>query len=342
MSGFHVRESTPADWDAVAEGFARIAHRNIDAVRPRVRWAMAENPAGSSGVVAVNATGEVVGHLGVSHIPMFVRGEERTFGRFYASFLDPQYRLGGLHSVFLEMDETFEELYENAEGLAAVFGWWDEADWWFLRHVRGHEAVLTSLSLRRAPGPMPPHEPSEEVEVFDATTEPWDDPLLPGECRTRHDGALARWRHGPAHPRDRAWIAVRYGRVVGVAAARDRAEERVLLDWSIEDGDVTAAPALIRAVVGDGTRSVHMPSWGTRGWTLEFLQACGFRVEAGHEAYLSARISGRGINQLWLGDHWQVTAADVGLTPLPRMTIGEQIVTPPPAGTRNAHVRYGY
>ena len=47
-------------------------------------------------------------------------------------------------------------------------------------------------------------------------------------------------------------------------------------------------------------------------------------------------------NHLWLSQEWQVTMADAGVQPLPRLTVGEPIVYPPPPGTLDGRGRYGH
>ncbi len=339
--GQHViRAASEADWDRVADGFARHADRDPARTRATVAHAMRDNPHGASGIVALDARDRVVGHLGVTHLPMRIRGDDYVFGRFYACFIDPAYRTGGVHSLFIELDEMFREAFESRDRLAAVFGQWDELDWWFLRHTRGHKAIATSIDLCRAAAGALPTGEIRITGVDDGARSPAV--LDVGACGVRRDGAFHAWRTAVPGANDRGWCAWREDALVGVAIARDRRDERLLVDWAVAPDDDAAGHALLAAVVGDGHVPVRARFWTSDAFTLALFQAAGFSVEAGTEAYLSTRTVVPGIDYLSLSQSWHVTMADAGVHPLPRLTIGEPIVYPPPPGTADGRGRYGH
>jgi hypothetical protein len=305
---------------------------------------MEENPHGCSSLVAVDTGGRVVGHLGVSHVPMQVKGEPCIFGRFNACFIDPAYRAGGVHSLFFELDRLFQEEFEVPERLAAVFGQWDEVDWWFLRHLRGHKALATSIDLCRAAEASPaPRSGDEGLRITRVLDGPAPTARLHGgECHVRREGRFDAWRAAFPGASDLGWQAWRGSELAGVAVTRDRGGERLILDWALAPGDADTGHALLRALVGAARTPVRARFWTSDLFTLTLFQDAGFSVFAGSEAHLAVRTVLSQINHLWLSQTWQVTLADAGVKPLPRLTVGEPIVYPPPPGTLDGHGRYGH
>jgi hypothetical protein len=349
MGQFEVREASASDWDGVARGFARVSDGDVDLVRQKVLHTMADNPHGCSSLVAVDTSGRVIGHLGVSHVPMHVKGEEQLFGRFNACFIDEAYRVGGVHGLFLELDRMFQERFEVPERLAAVFGQWDELDWWLLRHLRGHDAVATSIDLRHGverpdPGGAGGNDDGDdEIQItntIDAAAP--SDRLDTGACHVRRDGRFAAWRAAFPGASDQGWQAWRAGELCGMAITRDRDGERLILDWAVAPDDAATGHALLRSLVGEARTPVRARFWTSDLFTLTLFQDAGFLVAAGPEAYLSVRAVQPRINHLWLSQEWQVTMADAGVRPLPRLTVGEPIVSPPSPGTLGGRERYGH
>lgn len=342
MGRYEIRIASPSDTDGIADGFARVTGRAAHAVRAKVAHALRDNPHGASGIVAVDARDRVIGHLGVSHVPMRIRNEPRTFGRFYACFIDADFRAGGVHGLFFEIDRMFQETFEVRDRLAAVFGQWDEVDWWFLRHTRGHKAVATSIDLCRPADRAPPDADGIDEIVLANDGEPAAGAFDIGVCGARRDGAFMAWRAAVPGATDREWRASRAGDPTGVAITRDRDDERLLLDWAVASDDETSGRALLRAVIGDGRTPIRARFWTSDPFTLALFQDAGFHAVAGAEAYLSVRTVVPDVSHLWLSEHWQVTMADAGVRPMPRLTIGEPIVYPPPPGTLDGRGRYGH
>lgn len=347
MGHFEVRVASADDWPGVADGYARVLQRDVRLVRRKVAHAMQDNPHGCSGVIALDASGRVIGHLGVSHVPMQVKGEPQVFGRFNACFIDRAYRTGGVHSLFMELDETFQQEFEVPDRLAAAYGQWDEVDWWFLRHKRGHKVVATSIDLCRAADLPVPDEDGpagdEQVEVTNVIDADASAARLDGgTCSVRREGPFEAWRVTFPGTSDLGWQAWRAGELSGVAITRDRGGERLILDWAIAPDDAATGRALLRSLVGDASVPVRARFWTPDQFTLSLFQDAGFVVAAGAEAYLSVRTVLPSINHLWLSQEWQVTMADAGVQPLPRLTVGEPIVYPPPPGTLDGRGRYGH
>lgn len=334
MGHFELRIATAEDCDGIADGFADATGLDARRVRQRVAHALRDNPHGSSGVLAVDPDGHVIAHLGVTHVPMQVKGEPLLFGRFHGCFLAPAYRTGGVHALFAALDDLFRETFEVRERLAAVFGQWDESDWWTLRRARGHDAVATSIDLCR-PADRPVLDlGGDELVITRGGDGPTPaGPLEVGPCGVRRDGAFDAWRAAAPGSSDRLWQAWRADERTGVAITRDRGGERLILDWAVVPDDTDTVRALLRALILDANAPVRTRFWTSDVFTLLLFQEAGFAVDAGAEVYLSVRPVLPHVNHLWLSQNWQVTLADAGVRPMPRLTIGEPIVVPPSPGS---------
>jgi hypothetical protein len=334
MGQFELRIATDDDCAGIADGFAHATDGNARRVRRKVDYALRENPHGSSGVLAVDPSGRVIAHLGVTHVPMQVKDVPQLFGRFHSCFVDPAYRTGGVHGLFAALDDLFRETFEVRDRLAAVFGQWDEADWWYLRRARGHDAVATSVDLCR-PFDLPVLDlGGDEVVITQGGDGPTPTgPLDVGSCGVRRDGAFDTWRAAAPSSSDRIWQAWRADERTGVAITRDRGGERLILDWAVVPDDTDTVRALLHALIVDAGAPVRTRFWTSDVFTLLLFQEAGFAVLAGAEVYLSVRPVLPHINHLWLSEAWHVTLADAGVRPMPRLTIGEPIVTPPSPGT---------
>ena len=344
MGRLEIRTASAGDWDGIADGYARVLHRDHRALRRKVAHAMGGNPQGCSSLVAIDTSGRAIAHLGASHVPMLVKGEPRLFGRFTACYIEPAYRTGGVHSLFFELDRLFQQQFEETGHLAAVFGQWEEIDWWFLRHHRGHKAVATSIDLvRGAEDPLRDRGAGDGVTIttsqYGADSAP---ALAVGECGVRRDATFNAWRAAfPGAPCE-GWQARREDTLTGVAITRERGDERLILDWAVAPDDEQTGKALLAALMGDGTKPIRARFWTSDLVTLELFQDAGFVVEPGCESYLAVRTALPSINHLWLSQEWQVTTADAGTRALPQLTVGESIVYPPPPGTLDGRGRYGH
>jgi hypothetical protein len=339
MSGFHVRPATPDDVDGIVAGFARACGRPAAAVAPKIEWGLARNPAGSSGVVAIDARGVLVAHWGVTHVPTMVEGEALTFGRLYASWVDPPLRTAGVHCAFAEIDDAFRELFEG-KSVAATYGVFADADWWTLRRMREFFPVRTDLTLVREPGPHRPGPSAVEVVSGSrAALAGWEGALDGGPCAARRDSAVLGFRLGGPHSSDVAHVALRGGRPAGIAVVREGGGRRVVLDFTAPAGDEDCARTLFDRVVGDGSVAVSL-DWFSRSPWLLLAQRSGFRAVALDLPYLGVRSRRGGVEAHWLMEHWHVTPADVGLHPNPRLLAEEEIVTSPPVGTLTGRERH--
>lgn len=341
MGHFELRTATDEDWAGIADGFARATDGDARRIRQHVAYALRDNPRGSSSVLAADPDGRIIAHMGVTHIPMLVKGEPLLFGRFHSCFIEPIYRTGGVHGLFAALDDLFQETFEIRERLAAVFGQWDETDWWHMRRARGHDAVATSIDLRR-PADRPVLELGGNGTVI---TQDGDGPvpansLNVGSCGVRHDGVFDAWRAAAPGRSDRIWQAWRAGERTGVAITRDTGGVRLILDWAVGPEDTESVRALLHAMIVDAGAPVHTRFWTSDVPTLLLFQEAGFDVVAGPEVYLSVRPVLPHVHHLWLSETWHVTLADAGLRPMPCLTIGEPIVYPPSPGTSGERQRY--
>ncbi|MEM7200639.1 MAG: hypothetical protein AAF628_10260 [Planctomycetota bacterium] len=334
MGQYELRTATDGDWVGIADGFAWATHGDPRRIRPHVAYAFRDNPHGSSSVLAADPGGRIIAHLGATHVPMLVKGEPLLFGRFHCCFIEPAYRTGGVHSLLAALDDLFQETFENRERLAAVFGQWDEADWWHLRRARGHDAVATSIDLVRPIDQPVPERDGDGVVITQGS-----DGRVPirsldvGSCGVRHDGAFDAWRAAAPGRSDRLWQAWRAGERTGVAITRDAGGIRLILDWAVGPEDADSVRALLHAIVVDARAPVHTRFWTSDVSTLLLFQQACFGVLPGPEVYLSVRPVLAHVHQLWLSETWHVTLADAGSRPMPRLTIGEPGVYPPPPGT---------
>jgi hypothetical protein len=320
---------TAQDVRVVATGLARATGRPVEPSLVRAAWLLGAHPAGFAGVLATDARGAAIGHVGASPVPLRIDGRERRGGRLAISFVDPLHRVGGTHGLGPALVREFLA----TSGFDLVFGWLDEADWWALRVHHGFVAVGTSVELARPAGPLAGPEPAARaVPADEAALERWESPLVGGGDGTRRDGRLVAFRLGGPWTGDLAWLVRRGDDVVACAVARENGGRRLLLDWAVESGDVDAASALLRAVTGGGRCAVTAPRWTSSEWTT-WLGLQGFRVRAGDERVLAARLIAPGLDAQKLRESWPVLAADAGVAPIARLLADEDVVTPPPPGT---------
>lgn len=334
MGHFELRTATDKDLPGIAEGFAGATDGDAHRAQAQVEYALRDNPHGSSSVLAADPEGRVIAHMGVTHVPMLIKGEPLLFGRFHSCFIAPQYRTGSAHSLFAALDELFRDTFEHPERLAAVFGQWDEPDWWHLRRARGHDAVATSIDLHRPVGRPVLGSLGDAIAITQDGDGAAPAGLLKvGSCGVRHEGVFDAWRAAAPGHSDQIWQAWRAGERTGLAITRESGGLRLILDWAVAPGDPESARALLHALIGEAGLPLHTRFWTADVPTLLLFQEAGFVVVAGPEAYLSVRPVLPHVHHLWLSESWHVTLADAGRRPMPRLTIGEPIVHPPPQGS---------
>ncbi|MCA8957706.1 MAG: hypothetical protein KDC87_16645 [Planctomycetes bacterium] len=342
MGHFELRTAAEDDWAGIADGFARATGGDASRIRQHIACALRDNPHGSSSVLAAAPDGRIVAHLGVTHVPMLVSGSPLLFGRLHGCFIEPAYRTGGVHGLFAALYDVFQTTFEIRERLAAVFGQWDEVDWWHMRRTFGHDAVATSIDLHR-PAIRPVLELVGEGAVItrDGDGSVSARCLDVGSCGVRRSGEFDAWRAVAPGRSDRIWQAWQAGERTGMAITRDAGGVRWILDWAVRPQDSESVRALLHAVIVDACTPVHTRFWTSDVFTLSLFQEAGFEVVAGPEAYLAIHPVLPHIHHLWLSEHWHVTLADAGLRAMPRLTIGEPVVHPPSPGTSGARKRNG-
>jgi hypothetical protein len=339
MEGFHVRTATNEDLPAIAAGFARACGKPREAIEEKVGWALGSNPAGWSGVVAVDARSGIVAHLGASHVPMVIEGEPVVLGRVYASWVDPLLQIAGVHNGFGELDDAFREAFEGS-AILATYGMFADSDWWTLRRLRDFAPVRSEIVLERAAAPhRPDPKRAEPVRLGPESLRSFGDGLVLGGCHARRDATTLAFRTGGPYRSDVAWVASRDGRLSGVLVYRDSATERVVLDLAVHADDEGGARALLDLAIGDGSRKVRLPSFSRSPWFL-LAQRKGFRVAGFDLPYLVIRPSKARTEGSGLMETWHVGAADVGLRALPQMLAREEVVTAAPSGTVAARERH--
>ena len=277
MSAFEIRAAGPGDVDAIAAGFARECAKPADAIAQRVRWAFTGNPAGWTGVVATRA-GELVAHLGASHVPMIVSGRRALFARIFAPWVAVTYRVAGVHALIGQLDERFQDALQSAS-IGGAYGTFGEEDWWTLRRLFGFEPLRTELELVRPPRRHAQSPGARElVRLADASPDVLVDGIAGGACHALRDRTSVAFRTSGPYRGDTAWVVSRGGRAGGLAIVRDTPACRIALDFFCPEDDEAAALALFDAVIGDGSREIRLPWFSRSPWWLA-AQRLGFRAE---------------------------------------------------------------
>ena len=329
MSGFQLSIGTPDDAAAIARGMAGDEESDLR----ELSWAFGTHPGGFASLVARDGAGNVVAHLGALREPMDVRGELLTFGRLFGCFVNEDHRIGGRHSLLVEMLSAFREEFESKAKLAMVFGRFQEPDFWFLRKIADFQAISTGSTLVRVPSARKRLNSEFVVRADEALLSSILEPPVEGLCQVRRTGDLLRYRIGGPHADAVVLCLVRGQRFRAMAAYRDQGDERLLVDFHVKDGALGDGQALLDAVIEDGQRRVKTWIWNPDRFVLHLLQDAGFVVAPAEETYLAARWAFRGLKQPWLHRHWQVMAMDLGEADQRALTVGETIVSPPPLGT---------
>lgn len=344
--GLRIRIAGADDVPAIVAGYSRATGIDVDSVAGRA--ARGEIAGCDVLVVAFDPRGRVRACLGARTLRMRVRGRERIFACWTRCFIDPVYRIGGVHGLLTELDDAFRHEVESAAEIGLVFARFEYEDAAWFRARRSFGSIRTGIELRRAIMPIEATERVAErtghgeVEVVDALDaiardDAWTLDLLDGDSgRIRDAGSLARdlERTGETAA---AWCVLREGRVVGLALAREDGDGgRTLLDWFTFERDIAAAHALVDAVSQGGTLSVRFPVWTRSRFLLRTMQSLGFGVYAGSERCLYARLSAPGLNEQWISENLTLTAIDAGDEDLVRLASREVVVTPAPPGTTSA------
>ncbi len=317
----------------LAAASAVVSGRDRPFTESRLRHLVASNPFGFSGIV-VRHRGSVVAHMGATHLPVCVFGNDMRVGRLTSCFVHPDFRAGGWHGLPHELDAAFAEAFENDDGFRTTLATFAESDFWQFRRLADHEAVRTHVELVRDVGPASDM-PTGEGDVLDVDADfldRWTSPFRPSETCTLRDGALYRFRLSGPWAGDRGVAVLRDGVLHAVAIVRDHGDVRTVLDFAV-DADEGCMRRLIASIVGDGTLKVEIPAFG-RSSGLLALQRVGFRVRVGREIMVSARSSRPRVNGAALAEHWHLCGADTGRLPLSAILPAENPCTAAPAGTR--------
>jgi hypothetical protein len=239
-------------------------------------------------------------------------------------------RIGGIHSLLFELDSAFAERFEGPDQpFQAVVAPWEEQDLWWFRRLRDHEPIAASLVFTgMVAAAAPPDgitiEPlsAAAIEALAAGA----GPAIGLRCTREH------LLHGARRDGCTAFVAHRDGSIQGWVLVRRHGTvvelEQVAVDWS----RLPLVKALLAAAAGGAVlRAVR---WTEQAAELVALQAAGLRV-SGPERVVAARISAFGLAPASIAEFASFGPAEVGASPLPRLTYNECIVTPPPPGQRS-------
>ncbi|MCU0865525.1 MAG: hypothetical protein MUC36_17205 [Planctomycetes bacterium] len=292
--------------------------------------ALAGHPGGLFGVVVEAPRARLAAALVAVRHELVTPTRTLGVGIVRLAHVDEPARIGGIHSLLFELDSAFAERFEGPDQpFQAVVAQWEEQDLWWFRRLRDHEPIAASLSLT---GVVAAVAPPDGVVI---------EPLAAAAIELLAFGAgagtgLRRTRehllHGARQRGCTAFVARRGSAVIGWAIVRRAGAEVVLEHCALDWAEVALVRAVLAAAAGGAVlRAVR---WTEQAGELVALQAAGLRV-AGPERVVAARISAFGLAPASIAEFASFGPAEVGASPLPRLTYNECIVTPPPPGQRS-------
>ncbi|MBZ0153086.1 MAG: hypothetical protein K8J09_16305 [Planctomycetes bacterium] len=300
----------------------------------RVAAMLQAGPARAPMLAAFDGRGRVLAVLAARGHDYLIRGEVRRVAAVDTAFMASHTRLGGVHSLAVDMFEVFREQHEATGGISLLLARARDADgWWLSRHAE-FEPVGTGQVLRR-------HQARTLAVPQELVVQRWSE--------ASQLSWPERWASTTCAPlRDRAWasgllrdnpgldlhVVARGGVVVGAIVYQRRQHECRLLDWASPAGDWPLAAALLQSLPVDDV-PVVATMWNLTHWTAHALQEGGFVVDTrAGEPMLLARAGLGFLTRHFLAENQEEGELRVGEHVLPPFTCGEQIVTPPPPGTR--------
>ena len=307
----------------------RLFERELPGVADVVRE-LDGAPAEPCGVVVEDPRDRLCGCLVATRHELVTNTRTVGLGIVRIAHVADTARIGGVHGLLFEMDSAFAARCEGPErAFQAVVARWDERDLWWFRRLRDYEPIAASLTFAGAvaPASAPAGVAIEAVAPAVAAALDFGDVAATGVRRTRDAFDHAARRSGR-----RALIARRDGVVIAWAIVRD---DGVLEDHSIDWRDGALAPAML-AAAAHGHTSLRATRWTDQPAELAALQAAGLRV-AGPEHVIAARVSAFGLAPATIAEFASLGETDVGARALPHSTHNDQVLLPPPPGTRSTH-----
>lgn len=291
-----------------------------------------QHPGGLSGVIVRDARDRIAGCLVAAGHQVATNTRTIGLGVMRIAHIAPEARIGGIHSLLLELDADFSERFEGSDNVyQAMIAQWHEEDVWCLRRLRDYEPVAQSLTFV---GPVVAKAPPADVQIAKVSAAELSEGVgfdaLPqsGVQRT-----AAMMYHGAAQPGRSAWVARRGAQVLAWAVVYSDANTAVLEDHCIDWRESELAGALLSAVAA-GHDALRATRWTHHEAEIAALQTAGLRIR-GPENLIAARVSAFGIAPASLAEFASLGEFDVGVSPLPRLSHNERIVTPPPPGTQS-------
>ena len=334
---YQLRDFEPDDLSAIA--------RDLPAYAATARE-IQSHPGGLSGVIVHDARERIAGCLVAVCHQLVTNTRTIGLGIVRIAHIAEEARIGGIHSLLLELDSAFSERFEGSDKrFQAMIAQWHEEDIWCLRRLRDYEPVAQSLTFA---GVVTPQRAPEGVTIAKLSAAE-----LSGEQRMCFDEGptagvqrtAAMLHHGVSQPGRQGWLARRGEQVVGWAVARvDRGtdsgangqadgDEAVLEDHWIDWHEPPLAAAMLAAVAADH-KTLRVTRWSHHEAEIAALQTAGLRIR-GPENLIAARVSAFGIAPASLAEFASLGEMDVGATGMPQLSRNERIVTPPPPGTQS-------
>ncbi len=287
MSGFEIRDATPADAPGIRELFERIFKTPLS--EEEFRWKFEQDPDGWYGVVAV-LDGRVVGNYAGWAMRFQLDGEVRKLYSVGDVATDPSVRgLGGRRGVYREMTEAFyERVGRESPAVPFCFGFPNARALRVSERIVGSRTLLP-IVLRKVPaeafGPPPPDlESSDSMdERFDALWEAGRRTFTHGPLRDR---TRVNWRFHARPSRYYHLVSRRQGReLLSWAAVSVVGTEATVADYLGREEDGRDLPELFAACAAEARRlgASTLVFWETPGGPgrAQIEELPGERADAG-------------------------------------------------------------
>jgi predicted N-acetyltransferase YhbS len=285
VSGFRIREATPADAPGVRRLFRRVFERELTA--EEWSWKFEENPDGWYGVVALVGD-EIVGNYAGWGTQLVLDGRPALCYSVGDVATDPSVRgIGGRRGIYRSMTEAFYEEVRS-RGIPFCYGFPNPRALAISNAIAGTRTLFPIREIHvpcAAFSAPPPDAGAGDFvgESFDALREAALRVTTHGAVRDR---ARANWRF---HARPARWYRMVWseagGEALGWAVLSVSGETALVADFLGREADGSDLPALFAAAAAEATRlgASGLVFWETPGGPArDFLRALpGERRDAG-------------------------------------------------------------
>lgn len=253
MSGFEIRDATPADAPGIRRLFARIFKTELS--NDEWLWKFEYDPDGWHGVVGV-LDGEIVGNYAGWGMRFLLDGEPRLLYSVGDVATDPSVRaLGGRRGVYRAMTEAFYG--RVGRDVPFCFGFPNARALRVSERIVGSRTLLP-IGLKKVPSEAFGRPPSD-METGERVDEGFDSLWETGRRAFTHaavrDRARVNWRFYARPTRYYRMVWRRQGReLAGWAALSVVGEEATVVDFLGREPDGSDLPVLFAAAADEGKR----------------------------------------------------------------------------------------